>query len=191
MTIISWYRTEEFHLVKLAPRSVSHYALSHGTCNTVEHNIQAWVSVNDNVFRIYLWHLSKKTFCFRNTVDYTIVTAINSCFAFQVRIALQNIHHFHGKIKLCITWFSSWHVKRKSLCFDLFKLFVQLFFQCQKLIMIHFGIFFHKFLLWPMPVWCILLVYPVHFSMLKWLLSSVLTDFHYFPHVFPKTAYLP
>ena len=28
-----------------------------------------------------------------------------------------------------------------------------------------------------MPVWCVLLVYPVHFSMLKWLLSSVLPDF--------------
>ena len=41
MTIISWYRTEEFHFVKLAPRSISHYTLSHGTCNTVEHNIQA------------------------------------------------------------------------------------------------------------------------------------------------------
>ena len=40
-----------------------------------------------------------------------------------------------------------------------------------------------------MPVWCVLLVYPVHFSMLKWLLSSVLADFHYFPHVFPKAAY--
>ena len=32
-----------------------------------------------------------------------------------------------------------------------------------------------------------LLVYPVHFSMLKWLLSSVLTDFHYFPMSSPKS----
>ena len=56
---------------------------------------------------------------------------------------------------------------------DLFKFFVQLFFQCQKLFMIHFGIFFHKFLLRQLPVWCILLVYLFHFSMLNCRLSSV------------------
>ena len=41
VTVITWYRTEEFHLVKLAPWSISHYTLSHGTCDTVEHNVQA------------------------------------------------------------------------------------------------------------------------------------------------------
>ena len=41
VTVITRYRTEEFHLVKLAPWSISHYTLSHGTCNTVEHNVQA------------------------------------------------------------------------------------------------------------------------------------------------------
>ena len=54
MTVISWYRTEEFYFIKFTPWSVSHYAVSHGTCDAVEHDIQVWVSVDDEVVRILL-----------------------------------------------------------------------------------------------------------------------------------------
>ena len=41
MTVISWYRTEEFYFVKFAPWGVSHYAVSHGTCDAVDKLIMA------------------------------------------------------------------------------------------------------------------------------------------------------
>ena len=84
MTVVSWYRTEEFYFVKFTPWCISHYAVSHGTCDAVEHYVKAGVSVDDDVVRIYFGHFAKETFCFRNTVDHTVVTAVYTCFTFEV-----------------------------------------------------------------------------------------------------------
>jgi len=54
MTVVSWYRTEEFHLVKLAPWCISHYSVGIGTCNGIEHYIQTGVTIDDDVLWLYL-----------------------------------------------------------------------------------------------------------------------------------------
>ena len=84
MTVIYWYRTEEFYFVKFAPWGVSHYAVSHGTCDAVEHYVKAGVSVDDDVVRVYFGHFSEKAFCFRDSVDDSVVTAVYACFSFEI-----------------------------------------------------------------------------------------------------------
>ena len=54
MTVVSWYRTEEFHLVKLAPWCISHYSVGIGTCNGIEHYVQTGVTIDDDVLWLYL-----------------------------------------------------------------------------------------------------------------------------------------
>ena len=145
MSVIPRHRTKEFHFIKLTPGSISHNPVSHGTGNGIKHDIQAGVSINNNMFWIHLGNFSKKTFCFRNTVDHTVVTAVHSCLTFQLRAICKNLHHSHGKIKLICSGFTTGHIQGKSLCLNVCILLIQFFFQGKKLFSAHFTVFFHVF----------------------------------------------
>ena len=127
MTVISWYRTEEFHLVKLAPRCISHNSVGIGTCDGVEHYVQTGVTIDNDVLRLNFGHLAKKSLSFRNTVNHTIVSAVYSCLTFQICIARKYFHHFHGKVKLIWCRFTTGHIQCQTLRFDLIKLTVEFF----------------------------------------------------------------
>ena len=84
MSVISRYRAQEFNLVKLAPRGISHNAMSHRTGDGVVHYVQAGVTKDDNIVLRYFHHIRKKLFCFFDSIDHSIVTAIYSFFADKI-----------------------------------------------------------------------------------------------------------
>ena len=57
MSVISRYRTQEFNLVKLAPRGISHNAMSHRTGDGVVHYVQAGVSIDNDIVSRNLDHI--------------------------------------------------------------------------------------------------------------------------------------
>ena len=127
MTVISRYRTEEFHFIKFTPRCISHNSVRIGTCNGIEHYVQAGVTINDDVLRLYLRHLAEKSLGFRDSVDDTIVTAVHTGLTFQICIARKYFHHFHGKIKLIRCRFTTGHIQCQTFGFDLGELTVEFF----------------------------------------------------------------
>jgi len=57
MSVISRYRAQEFNLVKLAPRGISHNAMSHRTGDGVVHYVQAGVSIDNDIVSRNLDHI--------------------------------------------------------------------------------------------------------------------------------------
>ena len=127
VTVISRYRTEEFYLIKLAPWCIPHNSMGIGTCNGIEHYIQTGVTINNDILRLHLRHLTEKSLGFRNSIDNAIVTAVHAGLAFQVCIARKYFHHFHGKIKLIRCRFTTGHVQCQTFCLDLIELTVEFF----------------------------------------------------------------
>ena len=98
-----------------------------GTCDSIEHYVQAGVTIDDDVLRLYLRHLTKKSLSFRDSIDNAIVTAVHAGLTFQVCIARKYFHHFHGKIKLIRCRFTTGHVQCQAFCLDLIELTVEFF----------------------------------------------------------------
>ena len=84
MSVISRYRAKEFYLVKLCPRGASHDTMCHRSCNSIIHYVQAGVTKDDNIVLRYFHHIRKKLFCFFDSIDHSIVTAIYSFFADKI-----------------------------------------------------------------------------------------------------------
>ena len=76
MTVIARCRTKEFHLVKLAPWCMSKKAEHISSRYGIIHHIQTGVTKNHNVIRIHFSNRGQQSLCFRNTIQYTIITAV-------------------------------------------------------------------------------------------------------------------
>ena len=111
MTVISRYRTKEFHLVQLCPGGISHNTVGHGTGYCIKHNIQAGISIYNDIFFRYTGHICHQAANLRNTCETTVVSAVHSGLSIQIAFAVDHIQHAHRQIQLCSGRFSSGHIQ--------------------------------------------------------------------------------
>ena len=111
VTIITRYRTQKFYFVQLAPGSMSQDTMHHGSRYRVIHDVQAGIAIDDDVVGGYACHARQQFFCFFQSVQHTVVAAIQSCNVFQVALAIQHVQHEHGQVELICAWLSSGHIQ--------------------------------------------------------------------------------
>ena len=123
MPVVTGHRAEELHDRKLAPGRTAADAMRHGTRHRIIHDIQAGIAIDDDLVGGNLDQIGKKLLGFLNTVDHTIVSAVNSFPALQIGGAVQHIHHSHGNVKLLRRRLSSGHIQLQahSLKFFIFR----------------------------------------------------------------------
>ena len=81
MPVISGNRAQKFYFIQLTPGSVAHDSVGHGAGNGIIHDIQAGVTVDNDMIRSHLHHIPQQFFCFTDTIQHTIITAIGSVIA--------------------------------------------------------------------------------------------------------------
>ena len=125
MSVISRNRAEELHMLLLAPWFAATYTKCIRTCNCIIHNRKTRITTHDHILALCIYHTCHKSFCFRNTVQYTIVAAVCSILGNKLRRRIQNIHNPHGKSQLFRRRFSSCHVQAQSFTLRICVLFIQ------------------------------------------------------------------
>ena len=137
MTVIARCRTKEFHLVKLAPWCMSKKAEHISSRYCIIHHIQTGVTKNHNVIRIHFSNRGQQSLCFRNTIQYTIISAVCAIFTFQIRLTVKNIHHSHGKIQLCDRRLASGHIQLQPFLLVSLKFLIKFFLQREQFFSAH------------------------------------------------------
>ena len=77
VTVISGRRAQEFDVTLTAPRLASREAVRHAAGNKIEHHVQAGISADNHVFRLYSHHLRENITHFRQAVRHTVVAAVH------------------------------------------------------------------------------------------------------------------
>ena len=134
MTVIPRHRTQKLHTVKLPPRRTAHETVRHGAGHRIKHNIQTGIPVyNDTALR-NLRQIRQQLPCITDSVKNTIIPAIHSVRAHQVRITGQYIHHPNPDIKLRLGRLTAGHIQMQSLLLDLLKLLFKVTLQILQLL---------------------------------------------------------
>ena len=118
MAVISRNRTQELHMIQFAPRCTTQNAIGHCNRHYPVHNVQAGVSIYNNLFRLYAQHRCKECLCFRQSIQNPIVPAVQTVFS-PIIALLQAIHHIHAQFQLCWCWLPSGHIQFQIFCLKL------------------------------------------------------------------------
>ena len=150
MSVISGNGAKEFHSVLLAPGSISHDSVRHGSRDCVVHDVEGRVSENDNVVRIVLHHIAQKHLGFLHACQYAVVTAVRSVFTRKVTLRREDIHHSHGKIELIHARLASAHIEVQIHLLIALIVLLKSLELSREFVSGHFRIWFHIiFLLFP------------------------------------------
>ena len=84
MAIITRNRAKEFYFVELAPRSTAHYTVCHRTGYGIKHDIQAGVSIDNDIVRRYLHHITNQFLYLLDAGKNAVVTAVGSILTGQI-----------------------------------------------------------------------------------------------------------
>ena len=84
MSVIAWHRAEELHNGKLAPGRTATDAVRHRTRHRIIHDVQAGIAIDADLVSGNFDQIGQKLLGFLNTVDHTIVSAVNSSLHFKL-----------------------------------------------------------------------------------------------------------
>ena len=138
MSVISRNRAEPLDFCVLPRLLTIACAKKHELCDSIIHDVKAWVSANDKLIRCYAEHRSKKCLSLRQTVKTAVVSTICAVLSETILAALYCCEQTLCQVELFGRRLSSCHVQRKSLSLEIVIFFLDFCFEWCQFLCRHF-----------------------------------------------------